>query len=78
MSIQSREYQASMVLNAETSGIFRIRFRTDIRPTWRIILAGVTYEILSITEVERRAFLDIVVKSVSETVTGTSVSPNAA
>lgn len=60
-----REYVAAQARVAEAAGVMRIRYRYDIRETWRVFCEGVGYEVAAPpVEVGRRSFLDLILKSV--------------
>jgi SPP1 family predicted phage head-tail adaptor len=49
-----RRFESAKQLNAETQGVIRIRYRTDIRPDWRIQYGNRCIEILSIANLKER------------------------
>lgn len=57
-----REYVAAASRHTDLTGILRIRYRSDIAATWRVLLDGVLYDIVGIVEVGRRSYLDLIVK----------------
>lgn len=58
-----REFIAANSRQAEVTGILRVRYRTDLAPTWRVMLDGALFDVLGLIEVGRRNFLDILVKT---------------
>lgn len=60
-----REYVAASARRSDVTGVLRIRYRADVRSTWRITADGVLYEILGVSEVGRRSYLDLSVKRAS-------------
>lgn len=61
---RGREFFAAQQLNGETAASFRIRHRTDVLMTDRIICEGLSYDIHSIAEIGRREGLDIMATAV--------------
>lgn len=60
-----KEYIAAQARIAQAAGVLRIRWRSDIIETWRVLVAGVPYEVAAPpVPVGRRSFLDLVLKSV--------------
>lgn len=57
--IRGREFFAAQQLNAETTTIWQIRYRSDVAYTDRIVCDGVTYNIVGISEIGRRGGLEI-------------------
>jgi len=49
-----RRYVEASQLNAEIKGVVRIRYRSDVQPTWRISYDGRYFQILSIANVMER------------------------
>lgn len=49
-----RRYLEASQLNSEVQGIVRIRYRTDVKPTWRIEYGHRHFQILSIANVYER------------------------
>ncbi|MDD4986622.1 MAG: phage head closure protein [Dehalococcoidales bacterium] len=43
-----RRYEAAKQLNSETDGVIRVRYRSDIRPEWRIKYGKRYIQILSV------------------------------
>ena len=59
-----REFVAAQSRVAEAAGVMRIRYRSDVRETWRVFCEGVGYEVAAPpVEVGRRSFLDLILKS---------------
>jgi SPP1 family predicted phage head-tail adaptor len=69
-----REFIAAGAKYAEQTGMLRLRYRSDIAETWRVIIEGITYDILAVLEVGRREFLDLSVKRSRSSV---SITPSA-
>lgn len=49
-----REFRAAGTLNAETSTLFKIRYRTDLLPTMRIKWGSIVFQIVEILHYGRR------------------------
>jgi SPP1 family predicted phage head-tail adaptor len=49
-----RRYFEALQANAEVSGVVRIRYRSDIDPTWRISHNSRTLEIVAIRNLQER------------------------
>lgn len=65
LDVAGREYFAAQQVNSEITTKFRIRFREDIRPTWRIRFEGKDYNIASIAEIGgRRRWLEIMASAI--------------
>lgn len=62
--IAGREYFAAQQVNSEITTKFRIRYRDDILPSWRIHFEGKNYDIASIAELGRRRWLEIMASAV--------------
>ncbi len=61
-----REIQQAGQKLALNVGNLRIRFRTDIDATWRVVLGDAVFELLAPpVEVGRRIYLDLAVRSLS-------------
>jgi SPP1 family predicted phage head-tail adaptor len=43
-----RRFESASQLNSEVQGVIRIRYRSDVKPYWRIVYDTRTFEILSI------------------------------
>lgn len=61
-----REFFAAQARISEATGVLRIRYRTDINETWRVVVEGCLYEVAA-PPVEpatgcRRSLLDLVLK----------------
>lgn len=66
LSQSSREYLQAFARYSDLTGVFRMRFRTDIRSTWRILIDGVLYEVLGpAIEVGRRQQIDVPLRSLN-------------
>ncbi len=63
LDIAGREFIAAQQVNAEITTKFRIRYRSDIRPVWRISYDGRDYDIVSVAELGRRKWLEIMAKA---------------
>lgn len=64
-----REFIAAQTRIAEALGVLRIRYRTDIQETWRVVVDGIQYEVAAppVQVGDRRSFLDLVLKSARAT-----------
>jgi SPP1 family predicted phage head-tail adaptor len=60
MDTTGREYIAAGHENAERSTRFTIRWRSDVNPSWRLECEGLDYDIVSMTEIGRRQWLEMV------------------
>jgi len=49
-----RRFETANQLNSEVQGIIRIRYRSDIRPEWRIKYGSRIIEILSIANIKEK------------------------
>lgn len=58
-----REFFTAAKVHAELSAVFEMRYRPDLKPTWRIVLDGVNFDILGISEIGRRVGLLVSVKA---------------
>lgn len=59
-----REIQQAGQLLALAAATFRIRYRSDIAATWRLVLDGTVYELAAPpVEVGRRVYLDLVARA---------------
>jgi SPP1 family predicted phage head-tail adaptor len=63
----SREFMAAQALHAEATGVFRIRHRSDIDSTWRAVKGDDLFEIIGVTEIGRREYLDLAVRALDQT-----------
>lgn len=52
--LQGREYQLAKQTQAETLFRFRVRYRADVRPSWRVVWNGRSYDIADVQPDERR------------------------
>lgn len=59
-----REFIAAQTRIAEAAGVLRIRYRTDIRETWRVVVDGCVYEVAAppVQVGGRRCYLDLTLK----------------
>jgi SPP1 family predicted phage head-tail adaptor len=63
-----REFIAAQTRIAETAGVLRMRYRTDLPSTWRVICEGQTYEVAApVQSVGRKDAIDVILKLVPET-----------
>jgi SPP1 family predicted phage head-tail adaptor len=69
-----KEFIAAQTRIAELDGVLRMRYRTDIPTTWRILCDGDVYEVISVQTVGRRDAIDIMLKSVPDTETLAPIS----
>ncbi len=58
-----REFVASRAAQAIVDGTFRIRWRDDVKATWRIVFDGRDYDIQSLVEIGRREGLEILAQA---------------
>lgn len=62
-----RRFEEAAKLNAEIQGVIRIRYRTDIRPEWRLKYGNRDIQILSVTNpYERGQELQLNCKELTE------------
>lgn len=64
--LQGREYQLARQTQAETTVRMRIRYRADVRPSWRVRWEGRHYEIVDAQANERRTELHLMCVDVVE------------
>lgn len=64
--LQGREYQLARQTQAETTVRMRIRYRADVRPSWRVRWQGRNYEIVDAQADERRTELQLMCVDVVE------------
>lgn len=57
--IRGREALAGGAPLAEVETMISIRYRSDIRPSWRVVLDGRNYDIVAIAELGRRDGLEL-------------------
>lgn len=62
-----REFIAAQARYAQSSGIFRIRHRTDIDTTWRVVKGDDLFKIVVVQEIGRREYLDLIVEATNQT-----------
>ncbi len=61
----SREFMAAQARFSTLSALLRIRYRSDIRATWRAVVNGVQYKLMGDPiEVGRREYLDLPMESI--------------
>lgn len=64
---ESREFIAAQTRNAETTGVLRIRHRTDVAATWRIVAGDDVFEVLGDPiEEGRREYLLLSVRALNQ------------
>lgn len=56
---RAREYFAAQGTQAEATTRFRIRYRSDVLMTDRLVLDGLNYDIVQISEIGRREGLEL-------------------
>jgi len=61
--LSARELFLAQQVSAQADTRFRIRHRTDLTRTMRIVYDGATYDIYSIQEIGRREGLEILAKA---------------
>ena len=59
LDLRGREFYAANQEQGEVTTKFRIRYRSDVLMTDRIVCDGLTYDITSIAEVGRRQVLEL-------------------
>ena len=64
VDVRGREYLAAKQVNADLTTTFRIRHRTDVVTTDRIVYNGTQYSIQSIAEIGRLEGLEIMATSI--------------
>lgn len=50
--VGGREYVASVAAQAELTARFRLRYRGDVGPTWRVSWDGAAYEVVHVENVD--------------------------
>lgn len=68
-----REFAAAQARHSEATGVFRIRHRTDIDPTWQIVNGDDLFGVVAVMEVGRREYIDLIVKATDQS-PGSSLS----
>lgn len=64
--VTGREISAAGQLQPQQIGTLRIRHRSDIDATWRVVLGSITFEIIAPpVEIGRRAFLDLSLRALA-------------
>lgn len=61
-----REFRSALSWHSDASGVYRIRHRTDVTAEWRLIHGDDTFEIIVPSEVERRCYLDLIVRAIDQ------------
>lgn len=64
VELSGQEQIAAQQVSAETTIIFRIRWRSDVKATCRLLVDGVTYMIAYIAELGRRERLELTCRAV--------------
>ena len=63
----SREFMAAKARHAETTGIFRIRHRSDVTAAWRLVHSGDLFKLAGDPiEIGRREYLDLPVAALDQ------------
>lgn len=57
--IRGREFFAAQQVNSDTTTLWQIRHRTDVKATDRIVVEGLSYDINGIAEIGRRDGLEL-------------------
>jgi SPP1 family predicted phage head-tail adaptor len=57
--VRGREFLAAAATQAELDTTIMIRWRADVRPSWRVVMDGRTYDIESAAEIGRRDALEL-------------------
>ena len=65
VELSGQEQVAAQQVSAEVMTIFRIRWRSDVTATCRLLVDGVTYMIAYIAELGRRERLELTCKTVA-------------
>jgi SPP1 family predicted phage head-tail adaptor len=65
VELSGQEQLAAQQVSAEVTTIFRIRWRSDVTTTCRLLVEGVTYGIVYIAELGRRERLELTCKAVA-------------
>ena len=65
VELSGQEQVAAQQVSAEVMTIFRIRWRSDVTATCRLLVDGVTYGIVYIAELGRRERLELTCKTVA-------------
>ena len=65
VELSGQEVLAAQQVSAEVTTIFRIRWRSDVTATCRLLVDGVTYMIAYIAELGRRERLELTCKAVA-------------
>lgn len=60
-----REFIAAQGRHSELTAVFRARYRSDLAATWRMIVEGVLYIVVSAEEVGRREYIDIAARALN-------------
>jgi SPP1 family predicted phage head-tail adaptor len=58
--LRGREYFAAQAENADVSTVFDIRYRAGVTVLHRLLCEGVTYDIQQVSEIGRRAGLQLI------------------
>lgn len=61
-----REFVEAAARVDELTGMLRVRYRSDVLPTWRALVDGATYDIVAVMERGRRDYLDLMLKLAPE------------
>lgn len=61
-----REFYAAQQKFSEVSVIFRIRHRSDLDSTWRVVLGDDLFEVIHAEEVGRRDYLDVICRALNQ------------
>ena len=59
LDIRGRDFFAANQVNSDITTKFRIRYRPDVNPSWRIVYEGKDYDLTSVAEIGRREGLEI-------------------
>lgn len=65
LELRGREYLAAQEAHSEVDAKFRIRYRSDVKADWRIIVNGRTFEVVSPCDLMgRRRELELLAKEI--------------
>lgn len=62
-----REFRSAQARHADVTGIFRIRHRTDVDQTWRLLHGDDLFEVIVPEVVGRRDYLDLICRAIDQT-----------
>ncbi len=59
LDLRGREFFAAQQVNADATVKITLRYRSDIRPTDRIVIDGLNYNVLHVAEIPRRRGIEV-------------------